>query len=184
MIGESTTTIDSLDMGGGNTFLSADDITSPFFAGAFQQKFGGDKIGIGLEGGLALNWNADVVAFSAGGGGLAIAADTNSFLADFFGGVYADTLLGRLRLYASVGPTLQFATLDLDWSDNNGFHSINEDGFGYGWYSRAGLEFLVRPGTWIGFGGRYVDSTIDFGGALGDMDYTSDQWFVTFTESM
>lgn len=185
MIGESTSKIDSLDIDNSlASFVDSDDITAPFLAGAFQKKLGGDKIGIGLEGGLALNWNADVVAISAGGGGLAIAADTNSFLADFFGGVYADTLLGRARFYAAAGPSLQWGVLDLDWSDAGGFHSVHEDGFGFGWYGRAGFEYLVQPGMWIGIGGRYVDATVDFSGSLGDLDYTAEQWFVTFTNSI
>jgi len=83
-----------------------------------------------------------------------------------------------------VGPTLQFGSIDYDYDDPVlGHVSINDDGFGTGYYSRIGIEFTISPGMAIGASYRYVDSNIDFGGQISDMDLKQDQYMLTCTQS-
>jgi len=104
---------------------------------------------------------------------------------DFFGGAFADLALGeKLRAYAGVGPVLQFGQIDFEYQDPiNGHVRIYDSGFGTGYYTRIGLEFQINPKMSIGAGFRYVDTSVDFGGAIDSMDFKQEQYLVTFTES-
>jgi len=105
-----------------------------------------------------------IEAFAFGSNGAVVVADTDLWLTDLFGGVYGDIELGdRLRIYAGVGPTLQFGSIDYDYDDPVlGHVSINDDGFGTGYYSPSASSSRSAQAMAIGASYRYVDSNIDF----------------------
>jgi hypothetical protein len=51
-------------------------------------------------------------------------------------------------------------------------------------YARTGLEFVLPSGTSVGFGVRWVDSSVDFGAPLGNYDLERVQWLFTMTQKM
>jgi len=187
MLGASYLNIQNIDIDPSlGSFASSDETEMPLIGGAAQLPLGGEhRIHIGLEGGFTLGWQGNIEAFAFGSNGAVVVADTDLWLTDLFGGVYGDIELGdRLRIYAGVGPTLQFGSIDYDYDDPVlGHVSINDDGFGTGYYSRIGIEFTISPGMAIGASYRYVDSNIDFGGQISDMDLKQDQYMLTCTQS-
>ena len=187
MIGVTTLHVDDIDIDSSlGDFSDADAMQLPLIGGAFQFPLRNDRVSFGFEGGLTLGWQGDVVAVSSTGGGLVVAADSDVRVLDFFFGPYMDMKLGaRARLYAGVGPSLQFAHVDLDWDDPSvgNIHRAS-DGFGYGLYARAGIEWLIQSGMWVGVGARAVDASIDLDHDLSNLDYHAEQYFVTVTRSM
>ena len=158
---------------------SDDSLSSlPALGGGGQWKLAGDRIDIGLEAMLSFGWRANAAAFSTGGGGAVVAVDVDMFLFDLYGGPFLNIFLGdKVRVYGAIGPVMTWADYDQDGDNVNGGGS----GFGTGWYTRAGAEFSVRPGLMLGGGVRWIDSTIDLDGGLGDMDLEGLQWAFTVT---
>ena len=132
-----------------------------------------------------LRWENDIQAFALGSNGAAVVADNDVLLTDLFIGAFGDVYLGpRVRIYGGVGPTLQFANVDYEYNDPVFGHvHIHDDGFGTGYYTRVGVEFQMSTGMALGFGFRYVDSSVDFGGKINEMDFEQEQYVLTFTES-
>ena len=164
----------------------SENVELPVIGGAWQQAFAGERaVHFGLEGGFTLGWENDIQAFALGSNGAAVVADNDVLLTDLFIGAYGDINLGqKVRLYAGIGPTLQFASVDYEYDDPVFGHvHVNDDGFGTGYYSRIGIELMMRPGMALGFGFRYIDSSVDFGGKIDSMDFEQEQYVLTFTES-
>lgn len=169
--------INNLERNGGGVRVEADDVELPSIGGGGQWKLAGDRIDIGLEGMLGFNWRASSTAFVVGGGGAAVAVDVDMFLMDLYGGPFASMFLGdSLRVYAGAGPMMQWA-----FYDERGFSSQDGSGFGVGYYARTGLDFELGRGSYLGFGVRWSDSSIDVGGNLGDVDLDGFLWMVTFS---
>ena len=87
--------------------------------------------------------------------------------------------IGRLRLYGSAGPLVQFAGYDQQGVDE----SFDEDGsgFGTGWYGRAGLEYFTSWGTSVGIGVRYIESNIELDDFIGELDAIGMEYAITVT---
>jgi hypothetical protein len=174
-----------LDSSYGNVVDEGDE-TFPLLGGVFQRALqGSDKTHFGFESGFTLGWQGNVSAVAVGGGGLVVAADNDVFLFDWFGGPFFDVLLGqRTRVYVGGGPLLQWASVELDWDQPGGHVHTHESGFGFGWYVRTGIEFALRPGLQLGFGVRWVDAYADFSGAIDEIDFEGEQYYLTVTESL
>lgn len=156
-----------------------DDMQVPTIGGGAQWKLGGDKIDVGLEAMLAFSWRADAAAIAVGGGGAAVAVDVDLFVFDLYGGPFASMFLGdNLRVYASVGPLMQWAQYEESSLVNDG----NSAGFGLGYYARTGLEVVLGRGTMIGLGVRWSDSTVDLDSDSGDLDLSGVQVALTFSQ--
>jgi hypothetical protein len=159
-------------------------MTLPMLGGVFQHPLSGGRSHLGIEAGFTFGWQGDVVGFTTGGGGAVVAVDNEVFLTDIFVGPYIDTPLGQTgRAYIGAGPLLQWANVDLDWNTALGHEHASDDGFGYGYYARTGLEFMARPGLWLGFGVRWVDAHVDLSGELKDLDLEGLQYYLSVTEN-
>jgi hypothetical protein len=159
-------------------------MTLPMLGGVFQHPLSGDRVHLGLEAGFTFGWQGDVVGFATGGGGAVVAVENDVFLTDLFLGPYLDLPVGpKGRAYVAAGPLLQWANVDLDWNTAIGHQHASDNGFGYGYYARTGLEFMARPGLWLGFGARWVDASVDLSGELRDLDLEGMQYYLTVTEN-
>ena len=122
----------SVDLpGGGHIDGDKGDLDQlPLLGGGAQWKLGGDRIDWGLEGLMSFAWRSDATAFVVGGGGAAVAVDTDLLIFELFGGPFASTFLGdKVRVYGGAGPLLQWASFDQDVGDGG-------SGFGSGVYAR------------------------------------------------
>jgi hypothetical protein len=148
----------------------------PFIGGGAQYKMGGDRISLGLEGMFSFGGRANAAAVAVGGGGAVVAVDVDLFVFDMYGGPFISIPLGdKMRVYGAVGPLLQWG--DYDQHGNN-LHA-NGSGFGTGWYARTGFEFEVGSRTYLGFGARWSDSSIDLSGTPHDLDLEGLEYMIT-----
>lgn len=151
----------------------------PLIGGGGQLKLGGGRVDFGIEGMFSMAWRSNATAFAVSSGGAAVAVDIDTFLIDLYGGPFASMFIGdRTRLYAGVGPMLEWA----DYDQETELFSDSGSGFGVGWYARGGIEFALASRTMVGFGMRWSDSTIDLDGGVGDLEIQGVQAFITVTE--
>jgi hypothetical protein len=159
--------------------IEYDDMQVPTIGGGAQWKLAGDRIDIGVEAMLAFSWRSDATAIAVGGGGAAVAVDVDLFVFDLYGGPFASMFLGdNVRLYASVGPLMQWA----EYEESSLFDDGNSSGFGLGYYARTGLELMVGRGSMIGMGVRWSDSAVDLSSESGDLDLRGVQIALTFSQ--
>jgi hypothetical protein len=156
-----------------------DDLEVPTFGGGAMWKLGGDNIDMGLEAMMSFGWRADAAAVAVGGGGAAVAVDVDLFVFDLYGGPFISMFLGRsVRAYVSAGPLMQWA----QYEEASVFDDGNSSGFGFGYYARTGVEFVLGGGTMIGMGVRWSDTEVDLDNGLGDLDLTGLQIALTFSQ--
>ncbi len=152
----------------------------PVLGGGAQWKLAGDRMSLGLEGMFSFSGRADAEAFAFGGGGAVVVIDVDLLLYDFYGGPFVSIDIGdRVRIYGAAGPVMQFA----DWDQTIDDVYQDGDGFGTGVYTRAGIEFLLPSGTYIGFGARWSDTTVDLSNGLGDLEMEGVQIVFTVTRA-
>jgi opacity protein-like surface antigen len=149
------------------------DLSVPLIAAQFQVPLRQQRLEWGYEGGFSLGWESDRDAVVIDTGTVLVRADNDLRVFDLSGGLYVSRALGeRLRVYGGAGPLFQFGSIDLELDqDIGGEDSIDEDGFGMGYYTRVGLDLAVSPRTTFGFVVRWVDSNIDLGPTLRDIDF-------------
>lgn len=141
----------------------------PAIGGGAQLKLAGESIDFGIEGLLELSGRSDLQVLASSGGTVVGAFDVSLLLVELYGGPFVSRNLGdEARIYAAVGPLLQFVEYDQD--DPATGESEDEEGIGGGVYARGGLEFRLPSGKLVGFGVRWTDSTIDLGQEIGDLD--------------
>lgn len=158
--------------------------TLPSIGGGMQYKLGGARASWGLEAMVDFAGRADALAFYSGGSGALVAVDVDLASIGLGGGPFVSVFLGdRLRAYAAAGALMHWA-----WYDQSGASAADTgdgDGFGTGYYTRAGIELLLPDNaTLLGIGGRWSDSTIDLSGSLGHLDLTGTQVLLTVTRSL
>lgn len=158
--------------------------TLPTIGGGTQYKLGGKHVSWGLEAMIDFAGQADAVAFYSGSGGALVAIDVDLASLGLGGGPFLSVFLNdRLRAYAAGGALMQWT-----WYDQTGATDVDTfdgDGFGTGWYSRAGIELLLPDmATLLGVGGRWSDTTVDLSGGLGTIDLRGTQVLVTVTRSL
>jgi hypothetical protein len=153
----------------------------PVIGGGMQWKLGGDLVDLGLESMLSFSGRADVTAFAAGGSGAAIAIDVDLSVFEIFGGPFASVFISnKLRVYGAGGPLLQW----VDYQQSGSSLDAEGDGFGSGWYARAGVELALPAYNFIGIGVRWSDTRVDLGPGLGDLEIDGLQVFVTFSRGI
>lgn len=159
--------------------VSADLTTMPVIGFAGQYALGGKRVEFGLDGGLLYSWKSDSQYVSTGTGTGVLLIDRSMKVADLFFGGYASAILGdSFRLYGGVGPSMMWG--DADYRDETGGDSGSA--FGVGYYVRGGAEFRLADRSFLGFGARWVDTRLDFGGQIGTVDAEGIQGFLTFTQ--
>jgi len=159
---------------------SAERSSFPTLGGAWMVPFDETDSGIewGLEAGFTwgAKWDsADLVIDGS------LIADNDYTLVDFFGGPYLSLPIGKaMRASISAGPLIEWGRVDLTF-DPGGPEPIDEEGLGYGVYSRAGLDFNFGRGVWAGLGVRFVDSKIVFDDAVEQLDISGAQIYAALT---
>jgi hypothetical protein len=155
----------------------------PSLGGYMQYKLGGRHLSWGVETGVDFAGSADGVAFYSGSGGALIAVDVDlASLAIGLGPFFSLPLGSKVRAYASGGGQMQWT-----WYDQTGQSAADTgdgDGFGAGWYGRAGFEYLLPNHTLLGVGGRWSDVHVDLSGGLGHLDIAGTQVLVTVSRSL
>ena len=108
--------------------------------------------------------------------------DVDVFVFDLFGGPFVNKLFAdRVRVYAGAGPIMSF----LEYSQEDEAATVDEDGdgFGAGYYTRGGFEFLLPSGTLVGFGVRWSTVDVDLSGDFGDFELEGLQALITVSHS-
>ena len=78
---------------------------------------------------------------------------------------------------------LQYGSVEYEVLDGGSMlEELNEDGFGGGWYARAGFELELAPGALVGIGVRWIDTYVDFGGGLQDLELEGTQVGLTVSQ--
>lgn len=185
-LGELEATRFELDPALGDVDDLDDDASLPTIGAAIVKPLVGRRLRLGIEGGGTIGWDGEIRTVVVTNGGAFLDADNDLVVADLFVGAAADLLLGeRLRLYAGAGPLLQFASIEADWDDPlQGPVRLDEDGFGGGTYARAGLEIELDSGLCLGLGVRFVNSSVDLGSAIDEVDLEEVQFLLTATRAM
>ncbi len=152
----------------------------PVIGGGGQFKLGGNRVDLGLEAMMSLGGRANGGAFVAGGGGAAVAVSLDLLIVDFYGGPFISVPLGgRARVYGAAGPVVQFA--NYHQSSAPGVEAGSGSGFGVGGYARTGVELEISPGSFIGVGARWYDTSVNLSSNFGDLDVEGVEAMLTFS---
>jgi len=152
----------------------------PVIGGGGQCKLGGNRLDLGLEAMMSLGGRANGGAFVIGGGGAAVAVSLDLLIVDFYGGPFVSVPLGeRARLYGAAGPVVQFA--NYHQSAAPGVDAGTGSGFGVGGYARTGIELEISPGSFVGVGARWYDSSVNLSSGFGDLDIEGIEAMLTFS---
>lgn len=152
----------------------------PVIGGGGQFKLGGNRVDLGLEAMMSLGGRANGGAFVVGGGGAAVAVSLDLLIVDFYGGPFVSVPLGeRARLYGAAGPVVQFA--NYHQSAAPGVEAGTGGGFGVGGYARTGIELEISPGSFVGVGARWYDTSVNLSSNFGDLDIEGIEAMLTFS---
>lgn len=155
----------------------------PSIGGGMQYKLGGERLSWGVETGVDFAGRGGGVAFYSGTGGALIAVDVDLASVAWGVGPFLSTPLGeKVRAYAAAGGLMQWS-----WYDQQGPSDVDTgsgNGFGAGYYARAGLEYLLPNKTLLGLGGRWSDTRVDLSGALGHIDLRGAQVLMTISRTL
>jgi hypothetical protein len=156
-----------------------------FLLGASAQKaYGGTLLNYGLEIGGLFHWQSDirsyVIASDERGGTAAVSLESETFLFDYFFGVYASVDLAKwMRFYLGTGPLLIFGSRTTE--DVNPLtekkESAHDSGCGLGGYTRFGLEFIYTDQVIFSVGARHTWTNLSLEGATGKLDIEGWQYF-------
>jgi len=164
--------------------LGGSDYDISIFGADVQKPFGGETFKYGLETGALFSMDSDVRSFSAssgsGGGTVAISVDINSFLIDYFFGVYLGFEPAKwLRLNVGAGPLLIWGKRETEpeASVPEEFNSESESGFGAGLYARAGIDIFLTENFGLNAGARINETTLSFEDTTGEIDIEGWQYY-------
>lgn len=151
---------------------SADDLSVPWIGAQWQVPLRQERLEWGYEAGFSVGWESDRDAVVIDTGTVLVHADNDLRIADLSVGLYAGAPLGeRMRIYGGVGPLLQFGWIELELDEDiDGDGSLSENGIGTGIYARVGFEIQTSPSSSVGLVARWVESNIDLGGTLDELD--------------
>ena len=156
-----------------------------FFLGASAQKaYGGTWFKYGIETGGLFNWQSDVRSYviSSGdrGGTVAVWLDINTFLFDYYFGIYTSVEPSKwLRLYFGTGPLLIFGsrTTERTHPYTEEKETTHDSGFGVGGYARTGLEFIFTDRVIFSVGTRHTWTNLSLEDTTGKADIQGWQYF-------
>jgi len=150
---------------------------------AVQKPFFGEKSQVGIETGGLFNWKSETRALAASGGGggtIAVSADIDQFIFDyFFGGYVSLRPIKWFRLYAGAGPLLIYGSRDFEETDpaTSQVETTSDSGFGVGVYGRAGFDIIITEKFIIGAGVRGIQTGLSFDDTAGNVDVEGWQYF-------
>ena len=163
--------------------VSDGDYNITLFGVAAQKPFYGEMTLVGIETGGLFNWKSETRAYAASGGGggtIAISADINQFLFDyFFGGYVSLQPLKWFRLYAGAGPLLIYGSREYEENDPNTFQTEtkSDSGFSGGVYGRAGIDIIISENIILGANIRGIKTGLSFNDTVGNVDVEGWQYF-------
>ena len=163
--------------------VSDGDYNITLFGVAAQKPFYGEMTLIGIETGGLFNWKSETRAYAASGGGggtVAISADINQFLFDyFFGGYVSLQPLKWFRLYAGAGPLLIYGSREYEEKDPTTFQTEtkSDSGFSGGVYGRAGIDIIISENFILGANIRGIKTGLSFNDSVGNEDVEGWQYF-------
>lgn len=165
--------------------LSGNPGTLPFGGGAGQKLWGTGAWRAGFEGGGLGSWKSDTTRFrrvSNGSTSVQIKVDSTYYsLGMFMGGVVSVNLSRYVRLYAAAGPSLTWAWLqndDTNDSTTTGVDFDTENDGSLAAYGRAGIEFALDNGFTFGASVRYANDEFSFDNA-GDLKLDEPLYLMT-----
>jgi len=163
--------------------VSDGDYNITLFGVAAQKPFYGKTTLAGIETGAFFNWKSETRAYAASGGGggtIAISADINQFLFDyFFGGYVSIQPLKWFRLYAGAGPLLIYGSREYEEMDPTTFQieTKSDSGFSGGVYGRAGIDIIISENFILGANIRGIKTGLSFNDTVGNVDVEGWQYF-------
>lgn len=159
--------------------------TMPVASGMWQQVFGGEELDWGLEAGLGLGYRNGHDRVDSEHGGGPVEVDVDLLLIDVSGGGFLSMPLGeRARIYAGAGPLLQLADYAQEGTDPVSSEEIDREGqgIGIGLYARTGIEVIAPNDVILGFGLRWVESSLSLDDDLGRLEVGGAQLFLTISD--
>jgi hypothetical protein len=171
---------------------ASNELTTVGYLGASRQiPMIGEHLQFGFEAGALFGYGSDNESESAtgGGGGKTSTYISNKLISgEIFGGGYVGAQLGqRVRLHAGAGPVAYvgwMSQVTKDRDEDSDFYkkkTRKDVGFGYGWYARTGVDFLIDNHNGIGVSVRYVDGRINFSDPIDDAEPEGTQFFLTYS---
>jgi len=163
--------------------VSDGDYDVTLFGVAVQKPFYGKMTPVGIETGGLFNWKSETRAYAASGGGggtVAISADINQFLFDyFFGGYVSFQPLKWFRLYAGAGPLLIYGSREYEEKNptTSQIETKSDSGFSGGVYGRAGIDIIISENFILGANIRGVKTGLSFNDTVGNVDVEGWQYF-------
>jgi len=150
---------------------------------AVQKPFFGEKSQAGIETGGLFNWKSETRAYAASGGGggtIAVSADIDQFIFDyFFGGYVSLQPVKWFRMYAGAGPLLIYGSRETEEEDpeTSLVETKSDSGFSAGVYGRAGIDIIIAEKFIIGAGVRSIQTGLSFDDTAGNVDVEGWQYF-------
>ena len=151
---------------------------------AVQKPFYGEILRVGIETGGLFNWKSETRAYAAsgvgGGGTIAVSADIDQFIFDyFFGGYVSLQPIKWFRLYAGAGPLLIYGSRETEEEDpeTSQVETKSDSGFSAGVYGRVGIDIIIAEKFIIGAGVRGIQTGLSFDDTAGNVDVEGWQYF-------
>jgi len=163
--------------------VSDDDYNFTLFGVAAQKPFYGEMTLVGIETGGLFNWKSETRAYAASGGSggtVAISADINQFIFDyFFGGYVSLQPFKWFRLYAGAGPLLIYGSREYEEKDpsTSQIETKSDSGFSAGVYGRAGMDIIITENVILGASIRGINTGLSFDDTVGNVDVEGWQYF-------
>ena len=164
--------------------IEGNDFEINIFGADAQSPFGGDLLKYGIETGAIFSIDSNIHHFRASsgrnGGTVAVSAEVDSFLMDYFFGGYLGLEPSKwLRLYVGAGPLLIWGmqSTEPEESDSEEVNSSSEIAFGAGLYARAGIDIFLSEQFGLNIGARINETTLSFKDTAGNVDIEGLQYY-------
>ena len=126
------------------------------------------------------------------GGVIRIELDNSLFLGELHLGLFLRANLAtNLTIYGAAGPMVMYGRHKVEdeeavpsSADDIELSSSEDSDFAFGGYARAGLDFEFKPGQQVGLGVRYMQTELDFGDTIGELDIEGPQYVITYTAAL
>ncbi|RLC05853.1 MAG: hypothetical protein DRH90_04930 [Deltaproteobacteria bacterium] len=167
-----------------NSDIEGNDFDINIFGADAQSPYGGGLLKYGIETGAIFSIDSNVKHFRASsgrnGGTVAVAAEVDFFMMDYFFGGYLGLEPSKwLRLYVGAGPLLIWGMQSTDpkKSDSEEVNSNSEIEFGAGLYARAGIDIFLSEQFGLNMGARINETTLSFDDTAGNVDIEGLQYY-------